>query len=105
MCFEHSVINCRSTFAKNVPLYIFIPEHTFGVYLVENPNEIIKARVKFPKAFGPQAMRLSPVRSPSVSNKNAFKSFKQFPVGNIETVWSTVMTSDDKDLRDRQTDS
>ena len=76
-------------------LYIFIPEHTFGVHVVENPNEIIKARVEFPKAFGPQAMCFSPVRSPSMPNEYTFKSLKQLPVGNIETVWSTVTSEDE----------
>lgn len=93
MCFEHSAINCRSMFAKNVPLYVFVSEHSFRVHLVEDSNEIVKARVEFPKVFRPQAMRFSPVRSPTVSNENALKSFEQFPVGNIETVWSTAMTS------------
>lgn len=95
MCFEHSAINCRSTLAKNMALYVLISEHTSGVHIIENPNEIIKARVEFPKALRPQAMRFSPVGAPSVPNENTLESFKQFSVRNIETVGSMTMTSDD----------
>lgn len=66
--FEDSPVDFWALHPKKMPLNIFVAEHTPRIYLVDDADEIVEARIQRAELCGPQVVCFRPVRTPSMAH-------------------------------------
>ena len=83
-------MDVATCFSKYVSAYVFIPEETARVHLLEDIDKVVKAGVKLSQLVRTEIMGLRPVGLPVMTEYDAFEPLKQATVRYVEGVRSDV---------------
>lgn len=84
--FEDPRVVFGATPVKNMAFNVWIPENALGVDFLEDPNEVVEARVQSAQVIRPKRVRFSPVRPAFVACDNALEPLEKLPVRYVEPV-------------------